>query len=89
MQLSRRRNPDLESVETIDIPLFNDHISRLIQMERVEVPKFDFVTGSRKEIGHDMKLEDGELLIIEGIHALNDRLTASIPKWRKFKIYVS
>ena len=82
-------NPDLESVETIDIPLFNDHISRLIQMERVEVPKFDFVTGSRKEIGHDMKLEDGELLIIEGIHALNDRLTASIPKWRKFKIYVS
>jgi len=82
-------NLNFESVETIDIPLFNDHISRLIQLERLEVPKFDFLTGSRRYVGNYMQLKEGELLIIEGIHALNDKLTVSIPKWKKFKIFVS
>ena len=81
-------NPDLESIEALDIDLFNQNMLDLINGEEVELPRFDFGRGGRVA-GRRLKIEEGEPIIIEGIHALNDRLTVSIPKHNKFKIFIS
>lgn len=80
---------DFECIEAIERDLFNEHLISLIQGEEVELPEYDFIEGKRKNSGKTLKLASKDLLIVEGIHGLNDRLTASIPKGRKFKIYVS
>lgn len=80
---------DFECLEAVDMDLFNDHLIRLVQGEEVEMPKYDFLDGKRKSSGKTLRLGERDLLIIEGIHGLNDRLTSSIPKGRKFKIYIS
>ncbi len=80
---------DFESLEAVDRELFNEHLIRLVQGEEVEMPVYDFIEGKRKNSGQILKLGERDLLIVEGIHGLNDRLTSSIPKGRKFKIYVS
>ena len=80
--------PDLEHVEALDIDLFNRHMLALIQGEEVELPVFDFKTGKRK-VGKKIRIENNSPIIIEGIHALNDRLTSLVPKHQKFKIYIS
>lgn len=80
---------DFESIEAIDLKLFNDHLHRLINGETIEVPTFDFMIGSKKYTGETMTLKDDEVLIIEGIHCLNDRLTSDIPKEVKYKVYIS
>lgn len=80
---------DFEAIEALDLNLFNDHLTKLINGEEVEIPTFDFKLGSKKYDGNKMKLEDDEILVIEGIHSLNDRLTKEIPKESKFKIYIS
>ena len=80
---------DYECLDAIDRPLFNDHLSKLIQGEEVELPYFNFKTGRREFRGEVLRLKETDLIIIEGIHGLNDRLTSSIPMGRKFKIYVS
>ncbi|KJS13021.1 MAG: ATPase AAA [Desulfotomaculum sp. BICA1-6] len=80
---------DFECLETVDRDLFNDHLIRLIQGEEVELPTYDFLEGKRKNSGKTLKLGERDLLILEGIHGLNDRLTSSIPKGRKYKIYIS
>lgn len=80
---------DFESIDAIDITLLNEHITRLIQGEEVEVPVFDFIEGKRSSKGRRIKLGQDQMLIIEGIHGLNDELTSSIPMGRKFKIYAS
>ena len=82
-------NYDFESIEAIDLKLFNDHLTRLIKGEEIEVPTFDFLVGSKKYLGNTMKLKNDEVLVIEGIHCLNDKLTANIPKSQKYKIYIS
>ncbi len=82
-------NADFEALEAIDIELFNEHLTKLIQGEEVHIPTFDFVTGRRKWNGKKLQVRSDQPIIIEGIHGLNDKLTASIPKGRKFKIYVS
>lgn len=82
-------NYDFESIDAIDLKLFNDHLTRLINGERVEVPTFDFLVGSKKYLGNTMQLKKDEILVIEGIHCLNDKLTANIPKSQKYKIYIS
>ena len=69
--------------------LFNDHLTKLLNGEEVEMPKFDFKVGTKKYDGTKLKLEKDEVLVIEGIHCLNDRLTSSIPKEQKYKIYIS
>ena len=79
---------DLEHVEALDIDLFNKHILALIQGEEVELPVFNFKTGKR-EVGEKIRIDKHSPIIIEGIHALNDRLTSLIPKHQKFKIYIS
>lgn len=83
-------NADFEALEAIDIDLFNEHLTKLIQGEEVQLPTFHFPTGTRQ--WHDnkkLKVRSDQPIIIEGIHGLNDRLTSSIPKGRKFKIYIS
>ena len=81
-------NPDLESIEALDIELFNQNMLDLINGEEVQLPKFDFKLGKRVP-GRVLKVGNGEPIIIEGIHALNDRMTALIPRNQKFKIFIA
>ena len=81
-------NVDLESIEALDIPLFNQNMVDLIAGEEVTLPKFDFQLGKRVQ-GRTLKVAHGQPIIIEGIHALNDRLTSDIPKSAKFKIFIA
>lgn len=80
---------DFETIDALDLNLFNDHLTKLIEGEEIEVPTFDFKIGSKKFLGNKMSLKEDEVLVIEGIHCLNDKLTASIPDHEKFKIYIS
>ena len=82
-------NYDFECIEALDLRLFNEHILKLLAGEEVEIPRFDFETGHKNYEGDFVKLEDNEVLVIEGIHCLNDKLTEAIPKDKKFKIYIS
>lgn len=82
-------NYDFECLEAIDIDLFNDHILRLLNGEEIEVPTFDFEHGTKVYKGNTMKLNDDQILVIEGIHCLNDKLTPLIPKDQKYKVYIS
>lgn len=80
---------DFESLYAIDLPLFNQHLEALLREEEVEIPTFNFHTGKREYHGHKLKINHGQPIILEGIHGLNEELTRSIPKERKFKIYIS
>ena len=81
---------DFETIEALDLDLFNDHLTKLINGETIEMPTFDFKVGTKRYDGkHFLHLADDEILVIEGIHCLNDKLTSSIPKENKFKIYIS
>lgn len=80
---------DFDNIKTVDSALLEDHLTRLMKGERVEVPEYNFVTGKREFNGKKLKLSPDSVLIIEGIHALNPLLTANIPDERKFRIYVS
>lgn len=80
--------PDLEHIEALDLEKFNEDMLALIQGETVTLPHFNFQTGKREE-GQRLHLKADTPIIIEGIHALNERLTSSIPKHQKFKIYIS
>ena len=80
---------DFETIDALDLKLFNEHLIKLINGEEIDVPIFDFKIGSKKYLGEKMSLKDDEVLVIEGIHCLNDKLTASIPANEKFKIYIS
>ncbi len=80
---------DFESIEAIDLKLFNEHLVKLLRGEEVEMPRFDFHEGTKKYKGDKLKLNPDEILVIEGIHCLNDRLTSQISKDEKYKIYIS
>jgi len=82
---------DFEAIEAINLDLFNDTLAALLRGERVFSPRFDFTTGQRKPQDKwiPMELAPGQVAMVEGIHCLNPRLTASIPDDHKFKIYVS
>ncbi|MBQ9297984.1 MAG: nucleoside kinase [Clostridia bacterium] len=80
---------DFESINAIDLELFNSNLKGLINGEEVELPTFDFITGSKKFNGNKKRMKSDEILVIEGIHCLNDKLTAYIPKEVKYKIYIS
>ncbi len=82
-------NYDFECLDAIDVELFNEHLLRLLDGQAIEIPRFDFTSGERKYGGRRLKLGDAGLVIIEGIHGLNDALTPSIPPDLKQKIYVS
>lgn len=80
---------DFECLEAIDLELFNDHLQRLLAGERVKMPKYNFRTGCREYRGNELQLTENSVLVVEGIHGLNEKLTESIPKKNKIKIYVS
>ena len=81
--------PDFEALEAIDLATLNDHLSRLSRGESVEIPRYDFISGKRQWHEKPLKLTDRSILILEGIHALNPRLTPSVADGQKFKIYIS
>ncbi len=81
-------NPDLEHIESLDLELFNKNILDLINGKEVELPIFDFSTKERS-FQKPMKINANTLIIIEGIHGLNNRLTEFIPQKKKYKIYIS
>lgn len=80
---------DFESVDALDIPLLNDHLQRLFQGEEVQIPTFDFLKGDPYFSGKTLQLASNSILLVEGIHALNPKLTAQIDESKKFKVYVS
>ncbi len=80
---------DFECIEAIDLELFNDHLTKLLNGEEVEMPEFDFHVGTKRYNGKKLKLEPDQVLVIEGIHCLNDKLTSKIAKEQKYKIYIS
>jgi uridine kinase len=84
-------NLDFEAIEAIDLALFNEVLAALLRGDEVLSPRFDFQTGQRRprEQWSPMKLLPGQVLMVEGIHGLNDRLTAAVPNEHKFKVYVS
>ncbi len=79
---------DLEHINCLDIERFNKDLFDLINGEEVTLPRFNFKTG-RRESGRTIRVEENHPIIIEGIHALNEKLTASIPKHQKYKIYIA
>ena len=80
---------DFDNIETVEYALLEDHLQRLMQGERVEIPEYNFVTGKREYNGKKLKLAGDTVLIIEGIHALNPLLTKKLPDSLKYKIYIS
>lgn len=80
---------DFDNVETVEYKLLEDHLTRLMRGERVEVPEYNFKTGRREWNGKKLRLSGDTVLIIEGIHALNPLITQAIPDAMKFKVYVS
>ena len=80
---------DFECIEAIDTELFNRHLVALLNGEEIEMPEFDFHEGKKKYNGKKLKLAEDEVLVIEGIHCLNDKLTSKIPPEQKYKIYIS
>ena len=80
---------DFDNIETVEYSLLEDHLTRLMQGERVEIPEYNFTTGKREWNGKKLKLTGDTVLIIEGIHALNPLLTKKIVDSAKFKIYIS
>ncbi|HOJ10465.1 MAG TPA: nucleoside kinase [Clostridiales bacterium] len=80
---------DFEALEAIDIELFNDHLIKMLNEEEVEIPIYNFPLGKREYSGRKVKLDENDIIIIEGIHGLNEKLTPSVPRENKFKIYIS
>ena len=80
---------DFDNIEAVDYKLLEEHLTRLMQGETVEVPEYNFTTGKREYNGKKLKLQRDSVLIMEGIHALNPLLTKNIPSEAKFKIYIS
>ncbi|HZK25659.1 MAG TPA: nucleoside kinase [Oscillospiraceae bacterium] len=87
--LDENNQPDFEHLEAIDLELFNNHLLRLIDGEKIEIPRYNFHTGKREYHGHTIELQENQLLLIEGIHGLNERLTEAISRRHKYKIYIS
>ena len=82
-------NYDFECLEAIDVEGFNKDMTRLLNGERVEMPTFNFKVGKREYKGDYLQLKEDEVLVIEGIHGLNDKLSYSLPPESKFKVYIS
>lgn len=87
--LDEEGKPDFERLEAIDIEKLNNDMLDLLAGKRVELPTFNFKTGKREYKGRYKQLGENDILLIEGIHCLNDALTYRLPKERKFKIYIS
>jgi uridine kinase len=79
---------DFETIEAVDTELLNKHLLQIIKGRKLQIPRFNFVTGRRVK-GHTINAADYDIVLLEGIHCLNDALTYKIPKAIKFKVYIS
>lgn len=79
---------DFESLYCVDLKLFNQQLTDLLNGKEVEIPTYNFITGEREYKGNFVKLGDDDIIIVEGIHALNDQLTSAINRNNKYKIYI-
>ena len=86
--LNENGKPDFESLRAIDIKLFNNQIDKLLKGNKVTTPTFNFITG-KKEYHNQIQMQENDVLVVEGLHALSDDLLKDIPKNSKFKIYIS
>ncbi len=82
-------NYDYEGLDALDVSLFNHDLETLIKGEKVELPTYNFITGHREYNGESIRLGKDDILVIEGIHCLNEKLSYSLPRENKFKIYIS
>ncbi|UCB45194.1 MAG: Flp pilus assembly complex ATPase component TadA, partial [Spirochaetota bacterium] len=82
-------NPDYESLYALDVELINRHLKLLIEGKEIDVPRYEFKTGRRTDVVQPLKLIKNQVVIIEGIHALNEQLTPHISRADKYKIYIS
>ncbi|HQC70981.1 MAG TPA: nucleoside kinase [Sedimentibacter sp.] len=80
---------DFETIKALDLDLFNEQLIDLMAGEEVQIPVYNFKEGSREYTREPVRLTNDHIIIIEGIHGLNDELTANIPQVNKFKIYIS
>ena len=87
--LDENGEKDYESIEALDLPQLNSDLKRIIAGEEVPLPTFNFISGIREYNGESVQLGKDDILVMEGIHGLNDRLTAEIPAENKFKIFIS
>ena len=87
--LDENGKPDFESIRALDIELFNKNLSDLLGGKKVNMPTFNFVLGKREYNGNYLQLGEKDIMIVEGLHALNDELTMSINKNQKYKIYIA
>lgn len=87
--LDEKGDYNFECLGAIDVELFNSDMLKMLGGEEVELPNFNFKTGHREYNGHRMKLEEEDILVIEGIHGLNPKMSYSLPEDSKFKIYIS
>lgn len=87
--LDENGNYDFENITAIDLELFNNDMAKLLNGETVPMPTFNFVTGHREYHGEELRLGDDDILVIEGIHCLNDEMSRLIPANAKFRIYIS
>ena len=86
--LDENGKPDFESIRAIDTKLFNNQMAKLLKGVSVITPSYNFITG-KKEFNNPLKLEDKDILIVEGLHALNEEISKDIPAKNKYKIYIS
>lgn len=82
-------NYNFECIEAMDLDLFHSDMEKLLAGEEIQVPTFNFTQGRKEYKGKKLKLNDGDVLVVEGIHALNPRMTSGLPEESKFKIYIS
>lgn len=80
---------DFESIHALNLKLINEQFNALFNGEEVELPRYDFPTGKSVKSGNKLKMEDNNVLVVEGIHALNPELTSQIPEELKYRVYVS
>ena len=87
--LDEKGDYDFENLHALNLPLLNEQLSALFRGEEVELPRYDFPTGSSQKSGRRLRLKENEILVVEGIHALNPELTSEIPSEQIFRVYAS
>lgn len=80
---------DFESLRAIDLDLFNDHLERMLNGERISIPTYNFLTGKKEFNNNFVELKENDIVLIEGLHCLNEELTKDIPYDKKLKVYIS
>lgn len=89
LPLEKDGKPDLESIDALDVPLLTESLEALLSGEKVEMPQFDFQISARSPETHPLQMGPDDILLVEGIHGMNDRITSEIPEQLMYGIYVS